>query len=614
MKNFFYLLVFLFFGPKVVLAADTLPRYDNPGQGLFQCHDNSSISLDYVKGGGVIVFWGKLQPNNENEFDRTELNKLIDGIKKDGKKTYLHFMIYPGNHPLLDLYPAWLKVTNEGEADDQIEMIRIFDHWLNGVKQYIYYPQPWGIKYHQKLEKFLKLLNVEFEKAGIIDSIEYIEPALGGQWGCTNLWFPIRGEEETPPILRVFAREAGCGETDWTCLGRRFNTGVDKIIDIYSESFPKIPLMLIGGACRYGECSYDGFNRMINKYGMKVMRKNAGLGADDSTCGLRPSEFVSCDGINAKTKCGQEPTGSGMSCGGSFNKTTSTCAKDTLRVTSSSDAVYDKTYRESLRLEAISYYCMYRSDLGCNVYQDTNKMVVDKLGAQVAIMKSDLKTEEVMTGGNINIEITWNNAGITALVAPLKQGLKWTASSYKLFVEFELNGRVEGYKEVDINPSSKSWALGKDVLTTFNFGIPVSLGGESDESKTNYKVYVGLTDPNGERKRFALTNTNRSNEVEKRRYLLSKTLMVTGKRQTEIPVVPTETLVPLIPTARPDRGGDVNRDGKVDMADYALWLSEYREYKETGQVKNDWQGDLNEDEKLDMLDFFIWKEDYLFDN
>ena len=245
---------------------------------------------------------------------------------------------------------------------------------------------------------------------------------------------------------------------------------------------------------------------------------------------------------------------------------------------------------------------MYRSDLGCNVYQDTNKMVVDKLGAQVAIVKSDLKTEEVRTRGNINIEITWNNSGITALIAPLKQGLKWTASSYKLFVEFELNGTIEGYKEVDINPSSKSWVLGKDVLTGFNFGIPASLGGESDESKTNYKVYVGLTDPNGEKKRFALTNTNSSNEVAKRRYRLTKTLTVTGKRGG------------VVPTVRPGRGGDVNMDGKVDMTDYALWLSEYLKYKETGQVKNDWQGDLNEDGKLDMLDFSIWKEDYLFDN
>ncbi|MBU3935103.1 hypothetical protein KJ909_00330, partial [Patescibacteria group bacterium] len=353
MKKFFYLWLFLFFGFKPVLATNTLPQYDNPGQGLFQCHDNSSIGLDYVKGGGVIVFWGKLQPNNENDFDRTELNKLINVIKKDGKKAYLHFMIYPGNHPLLDLYPTWLKITNKSESDDQIETIRIFDHWLNGVEQYIYYPEPWGKEYHKKLEKFLKLLNVELEKAGVIDSIEYIEPALGGQWGCTNLWFPIRGEETTPPVLRVFAKEAGCGETDWKCLGIKYNAGVDKIINIYSESFPKIPLMLIGGSCRYTECNYNGFDKMIDKYGMKVMRKNAGLGANDNTCGLRDREFVLCGGTSSKTKCGQEPTGSGMSCGGVFNDPNSNCAKNNLHVTSSSDAVYDKTYGESLRLEAI---------------------------------------------------------------------------------------------------------------------------------------------------------------------------------------------------------------------------------------------------------------------
>ena len=53
------------------------PIYDNPGQGVYNCHDTTAIGGEYIKGGGVIAVWRLLQPNSPNSLDPAGLENLF---------------------------------------------------------------------------------------------------------------------------------------------------------------------------------------------------------------------------------------------------------------------------------------------------------------------------------------------------------------------------------------------------------------------------------------------------------------------------------------------------------------------------------------------------------
>ncbi len=495
----------------------------NPGQGIFQCHANNAVGKDYVKGGSIIIHWGKLQPDSPDSLNEAEVQKLISEIKRTGKKVYLHFQIYGGLSE--DIMPSWLNVndykpndwpkTLPREENDEIGIIYILDHYIpgsGGTPVWIGYPEPWDESYHQKLNDFFQLLNQEFEKEGVKNRIEYIEPAVGGIWGTTHLWLPDNK-------LNEWAKAAGCSNEDWSCLGVHFNRGVNKIIDTYAENFPDIPLMLIGGSCAHADCNFN-INNAINKYGMKLMYKNAGLGARSSDCGFREYAFNLICGINTKTKCGQEPTGKSIICGDKwqFFNPDDPCGKD-----------YGQIYEHSIKRERISYYCIYTDDINCPGTQGTNIYVASHLGAQIELVNFDFNPGiEIGTGETLTINFNWRNTGSTALIAPLKNGQKWEASSYKLFLEFEKDDDIVHYQEFDIDPPTYTWTTTNLLYQTSSstrFNIPEDLGNNGID--TTYKLYVGFTDPNGERRRFGVNNIN-NNDLENKRYLLTDSFVVKG--------------------------------------------------------------------------------------
>jgi len=461
----------------------------NPWQGLFQCHVNNAIEYDYVKGGAIIITLGEMQPDNSEELSESAVSNLISQIKTD-KKIYLHFMIYRDEYHM-NAFPSWVK--------------------FNLIKDSMgLYPQPWDPVYQESLKKFLELLNDALDENGVKNQIEYIEPAVGGLWASTGLY---------SRSIKEWIAAAGCRPDNYTCLGEKYNQGVNKIIDIYSESFPDTPLMIIGGGCIRSECNYNGFNQVLGKYGMKVMFKMAGLGARPD-CGFREYSFNPICGNNAKTKCGQEPTGKSIVCGKptDFFNSSDPCGKN-----------YNQIYTESLKREKISYYCMYIDDIKCGKNQETNKFVAQHLGAQIELVSFELNPNNgVEAGSSFNINFNWRNTGSTALIAPLKNGLKWEASSYKQFLEFEKDGEIVYYKEFDVNPPTNTWQTANllyETSSSITLNIPDSL--KNPRSDTAYKLYVGFTDPNGENIRFRLNNVQ-NNDFEHRRYLLTDSFVVRG--------------------------------------------------------------------------------------
>lgn len=620
----FFVFIFLFLNNyKKVFG--TLPVYDNPGQGIFQCHANNEISADYIKGGGVVARWDHLQPTDTNQLNQTELNNLFNLIRGH-KKTYLHFQIYVPNGDALDstILPDWLY--------SQVATVN------NG------HPVPWDTVYQAKLRRFLDLLKTALTQAGLDDSIEYIEPSAGGMWATTHLW--IRPRE-----LCNWAVVAGCttqsfcatlpdsgpdlwntnlycnsasNRSIWQCLGQKYTQGVNATLENYLDAFPDYPVMMIGGSCLCGGCEYTGFNGLVSKYGMRLMTKEAGLGSNtDGSCGLRPYLGNVCSYKTDMTKCGQETWGGSVFCtpGGGFDPAVG-CG-------------YKKEYNSSLRTEKISYYCLYSDDIGCNAIdtpsgekvEDINKWVADSVGAQIVITSATLDGVTKNVGAPLTISTTWENHGSSPLVAPLKQGIKWLPSSYKLFVEFVKNGQVIDYEEFPLNPPSNQWVtmpLSTAATTSTVFNISPVLGGQTSTSQSVYQLYAGLTDPNGENKRFALRNSDANYDAQNKRYLLTNSFTVvgqaTGPTNTPRPSVTpnaTPTVTPAVsPTPLPTQNpscscqagvpekylGNANCDNKIDGLDFEIWRQEVNGLRTTTRANFDCANGVNQ------ADFNIWRQ------
>lgn len=605
-KRVILLACLVFFGLcQGLVFAQGAARYNNPGQGLFLCHYDKGTS-ESVKGTGWIVYWGVLQPrdprtlaNKSDSWNREELDKLINRLKS-GKNMYLHMALYNANQSEAIVYPAWLK-----------------------IKRIVYsrgnYPDIWDSEYRTRVKEFLTLLNSEFEKAGVLDKIEYIEMAVGGNWAAPEWWLNDND-------LNVWLGAAGCGAGDYGCFGTKVNEAVSAMIDIHASSFPKSALMMIKGSCKYTECNYSQYDSQLAKYGMRLMIKAAGIGHRTSNCGYH-YELASWSG--SVTKTGQEPWGPSVNCKGAnmgFDPNTDGACKDN----------YEVTYTNSLWRERNSYYCIYGDDLFCSdaMVKRTNQFVADHLGAQIRLVSFNLGAGSARVGDRVNLTMKWENTGSAPLMAPLKQGQKWEAGSYKLFLEYV---KADGSSIEQVLPddlATNTWKttklfFGKDVSVAVE--IPLNLGGSSDSSSQAYKVYLGFTDPNGEKKRFALINTESANESAKGRYLIANSFVVTGKGVVAPTLVPTgvrvtPTLVPPVdppptraPTVRPTAtatatvtpacskkgSGDANCDGVVNISDFATWKTEF--LAGGGQQT----ADFNKDGRVTIGDFGAWKVGFL---
>lgn len=534
--------------PPIDSSSDTplLPQYNNPGQGIFQCHSDTNVNKDYVKGGGIIIKWREYQPDGPNSLSQEKMNWLLEKIRRlkaSNRKAYLSFAIfeYFDFPTTLDAFPDWLNIYDDNPSTDEIEMIRVLIRYSGSEAKYYYFPAPWGIEYQTKLGNFLKLMEKAFEENNLLDTIEYIEPSAGGFWASTHLHF------KTDEQLNYFVRAAGCNENDWSCLGRKYTQGVNEIIAVYLESFPNHPIMFAGGGCRHSECSYNGIDQLLQEYGMRVRRKGAGLGASyENRCGLRADALRPlCKYPPEKselTKCGEEPWLASVceigseACGPGFNPE-SVCAKN-----------YEQVYKESLKKEYVSYYCIYSCDLRCPGTQETNRFTASHLGAQIKLVSFEFNKTSARIGQNFQINFKWQNNGSTALIAPLKQGKKWVASSYKLFLEFVKNDQIKHYQEFTINPPTYTWQADKettnDVDAYFEAQTTTSINIPNNLEQGIYKIYAGLTDPNGENKRFVLINNDSRNDTSNRRYLLTDSFEIV---KGEVLPTPTPTPSPISP-------------------------------------------------------------------
>jgi len=543
----------------------------NPYQGVFQCSGIHNVAAtDYLKGGGIIIEWAKYQPRERNQLDPEKSQNLINqltSLKKINKKAYLNILAWENEKwGIVDMLPDWLNINDDNPNNDLIDIIE-FDHNHNNDRapKYERYPSPWDRRYQQKIGQFLSLINNLLEENNLTDTIEYIEPSIGGIWGSTHLWFG----DDILYGLNEFAKAAGCPDQDWQCLGREYNKAINQMAAVYLSSFTDHPIMIIGGNCRYPECTYSGLNQLLDRFGIRVMYKLAGLGSADRSCGLRPDLFSAiCRFPNGSTRCGQEPNNSTAM--GAFDPN-NPCGKN-----------YQQVYQSSLERESISYYCLYSYDIENNQVgqKETNRFTASHVGAQIRLLNYNLSLKE-SSHPKLNLALTWQNQGSTALIAPLKEGEKWTPSSYQLFLEIEQDNQIKHYQEIAINPPTYTWQTNKrNIEDYFEVQTSTSINIPSNLEPGIYKIYVGLTDPNGERQRFALINNDPKNDVLNRRYLLTDSFRI-NSREPE------------------NKIGDLNNDGVVDEFDYGMLIARFGNEGTPGTII----GDLNNDGVVDEFDY-----------
>ena len=592
----FFGLIFCFFGTEKIHAA--IPAiYDNPGQGVFQCHDNGNISQDYLKGGGVIVRWDQLQPVDNDHLDQTALTALANKIKNGGKKVYLHFQIYAilQGTANKDVLPNWLY--------PQVTTITI-----NNSR----HPVPWDLVYQQKLGRFLELLAAGLAEKEAMPNVEYIEPAAGGMWGSTHLWIASKS-------LCQFAIAAGCSGVSesvcnsmpdnpndsvcgtyagsWQCLGNKFNQGVNAVFEKYLTAFPNLAIIRAGGNCLCGDaCNYKGMSYMSDKFGLRFMIKGAGIGDPSQlNCGMSENLNAACKVGGTMTKCGQEPY-----------LRSQYCASPGDNYGFGGSCGYKNSFNNSLNNEKISYYCLYSEDIGCNQVEpashetinNINRWVAEHVGAQIFITNKSLDGLRKNVGGSLTVSVTWQNQGSAPLAAPLKQGIKWIPSSYKLFVEFVKNGSVVNYQESALSVPTQQWATlpnSTPVSTTTSFNIPSVLGGAASNSENIYRVYIGLTDPNGERKRFALRNSGSENDLTNRRYLLTDSFTVVGSG------TPPETFCSCPSGKMAKSVGNADCNDAIDGVDFGIWREEFLGLRQIAEADFDCNNQVN------GVDFEIWR-------
>ncbi|MCD6225836.1 hypothetical protein J7J95_02015 [bacterium] len=571
--------LFLLLGDrKQFFLQATSPRYNNPGQGLFVCHGTANMGKDYVKGGGVIVLWGKLQPESNYKIDEkgwSNLKAQIMEATKGDKKVYLHFMVYPGGGNERDfIWPVWIK------QDKNIT-------WL--PSNYGLFPAPWDETYQRKLENFLNLLGKRLPGEGFKGRVEYIEPAVGGAWGSTSLWIGNNHFEKWVQEGSRFGKNKGlCSsqENSYRCFGRVYSQAVNQIVSLYNKAFPSFPMMIIGGSAPKGEASYQGFNDLLSRYGMKVMYKAAGLGARSSDCGLRVAILSGlCSGSTnpPKTKCGQEPWGPSIYSGGNGfdDQTFPNCG-------------YETVYSTSLLQERVSYYCVYSRDLGNSRLEKIHRNLADNLGAQIEVVSKEVQTP-VNPGESFPLTVSWRNKGAAPLVSYSVQGEKWVPASYNLFLEWEKEGFVIAYRELPLSPPTYQWPFAdKSSVITTKLEVKTP---EVQEGR--YRLFLGLVSPNQRKERFALINSW-GNDLTNRRYLATDAFFVGKKVTGSLPVACQGN------EKRQREKGDFNYDFQTDLLDLQ-WL-----------VNCLWKNDGYEPAcrylscQKDKNTFFTWKENFNF--
>jgi hypothetical protein len=640
----------------------TEPRFDNPYQGIFQCHQlTGAANANWVKGGGMQIFWGELQTKDpdtvsdpRDSFDSAKLEELVNALKGEKKRYAQNQLFLAGNVPAgTKIFPDWLK-----NADGSWKIKFIPGNYGT------LYPSVWDSVYKDKVRKFLTTLNLLLTEKGVINNLEYIEGSFGGQWLAPDLWF------RDPAIMDKWAEAAGCTPADakgeCSCFGPKWNAAVNEMIDIYEEAFPSVAMMFVKGSSLNYKCNYNGFTSQVAKYGMKLLTKGAGIGHPrHDTCGLNGDFGAWCAGSSRITKCGYEPYAPSAKCASGNDGFTVgngepyTCAQNYPSGTPANTDIYMDVYKKALEGHGVSYQCFYTQDIGCGARGAENKYIAEHTGSQISIdqpLPSLPASKNV--GEQMSLTFKWTNTGSAPFAAPVKNGLNWKPGSYKLFLEYVDKSRGAVVTQI-LADNVGSEQMGPGVRTPSSKSTPVTVTipgtlGSSDGSTRNYRVYAGWVDPNGENKRFALINEETAHDKANRRYLIAENLAVSGvggapsgapsPTVSRVPSsspspgptgMPTITLVPSGPGVTgtspiPTYGKPAPAVECPKEFSCFEWRGEYRwlgagyEMKGFGKVRDEEclsrkmgkpeylgkeKGDANCDGKADGADYSIWRKE-----
>ncbi|MBU4431271.1 hypothetical protein KKB16_04170 [Patescibacteria group bacterium] len=77
------------------------------------------------------------------------------------------------------------------------------------------------------------------------------------------------------------------------------------------------------------------------------------------------------------------------------------------------------------------------------------------------------------------------------------------------------------------------------------------------------------------------------------------------------PTSTSSSSCPVCSSSPPKSTGNANCDTSINISDFAIWKTEYLQYRQTNQSSNNYNSDFNCDSQVTISDFAIWKTNYL---
>jgi len=527
-----FLSLFCFALSSPTLAA--LPRYDptgtdivcNPRQGLRRLYGlggllRSTDKKDLSCSGEVFVLWSQIEPQ-EGVYNWTALDEKLNEAVAKNKETTLSLGVSGNGLPSLGYpveTPAWVFQAMQNEANNCCGGITKL-----GTRST---PVPWNTVFQSKLRNILRAMRNHLKENPAYDRlVSAIIMYCGGPWGEMNL---------------CSGGKLGCNRygswEEWTKAGythQKFSQAVLDLIDIYMDVFPDKPCALqLGNGMWWGDPNRPSDNSQqpsvvvkkeaIKKYGTRIILKFNGFGVSGTTPDADLCKNYYCSAESAHRYpddwCWHE--------GGSR-----VCKPST------EDEYFDHFLGRALT-EGLQWYGPNYVSQGEESKEESKSEFLSNpqtftyfarhAGAQIMNLKTTFP-ENIQTGKEVNFTFKWFNRGNLPLFKTKLQGKKGVPVSYKIFVDLvNLQGQTIYHTTFTPNPPTTEWKLPDTYcLTHPNVCNPNNPENTPEWIKQkgnivhtvnqqiffpatipsgNYKVFIGLSDPDDDNQRWNLVNT-----------------------------------------------------------------------------------------------------------
>ena len=598
-------IVSFFINPPKINAASVL---DNDPSGTdIVCNPLQGIRSLYYHLGDLVycseeipVIWNDIEAQ-EGHYNWTKL----DGRLNKAIQTKKYFTITLGLAGLQhgQETPSWVFQAMQSEANQCCGgKVKLGNAAI---------PIPWNSVFRNKLKNTLTALNNHLNSYLDSRQAKYLFSAVnahsGGPYGEMNL---CSGGHPGSATYGYWDEWVNAGYSH-----QKFAQSVLDILDIYMGIFETPVAVQRGNGLLWCDPKPPGDQNLwpsvvvhkqgSSRYGIKLILKQNGFGISGTTPDQNLCQTHRCSAESAhryNTWCKKIPGNEQSQC-------------------PSSGPTPEQYYKYFIFQGLVGGLDWY----GPNRQQETgdnraNNPARDFFARHAGAQISNLKTEfpnQTAPGQSVQFSFLWFNRGNLPLYKIKNQGKKGVQASYKIFVDLvNDSGQTTFHTAFTPNPATQNWPL----LHGRNFRYPPKINPNNQEAQQaisqsinlpsnipngNYKVYIGLSEPDSDEIRWKLVNMPQGSHDDQGRYRVGQITI-----GSDVPITPQPTSSVNCP--RGEFGNlDCDQGSKIDSTDLTILLENWTT---TGPAPTPRTGersaDLDTDNLVDSTDLTILLENW----